>query len=166
MPAPLIVMLMAEWRTRNPGGSDSSTTLRHYLQSVELVMHCALRQNAPGLSMEDRASLRTRVQSAFTSFRDFLRTPLWREPSLYICLGLSNMAPLLVELVEKDRGLVTEELVEVLDSVWSTMQEAIGGERSRKLRAYVEWTGEVLDALKAAVTGRPLNSSMFFCFHA
>ncbi|KAI0370042.1 hypothetical protein BV20DRAFT_967032 [Pilatotrama ljubarskyi] len=156
-------MLMAEWRARNPGGSDSSTTLRHYLQSVELFIHCALRQRSPRLSPEDRQAVRTRAQSALASFRDFLRTSLWREPSLYICLGLSNIVPLLVELVKKDRELVTEDLVEVLDSVWSAVQEgelgAIDGERLARLHAYVEWTGEVLDALKAAMSGRPVNSS-------
>lgn len=160
---PHIVMVMAEWRTRNPGGSDPSTTLRHYLQSVELIIHCALRQTTPGLSAEERAAVRTRTRSAFASFRDFLRTSLWREPSLYICLGLSNMVPLLVELVQQDRELVTDELVEVLSSVWSAVQEdelgMAGGDRLRRLHAYVEWTGEVLEALKAVVSGKPVNPS-------
>ncbi|OJT05954.1 hypothetical protein TRAPUB_3141 [Trametes pubescens] len=162
------VMVMAEWRARNPGGSDPSTTLRHYLQSVELIIHCALRQTTPGLSPEERAAIRTRTQSAFASFRDFLRTSLWREPSLYICLGLSNMVPLLVELVQQDRELVTDELVEVLSSVWLAVQEdelgMAGGNRLRRLHAYVEWTGEVLEALKAAVSGKPVNPSTSHAF--
>ncbi|KAI0830873.1 hypothetical protein BC628DRAFT_909889 [Trametes gibbosa] len=162
------VVLMAEWRARNPGGSDSSTTLRHYLQSVELIIHCVLRQNVPGISPEDRASLRSRTKNTLASFRDFLRTPLWRESSLYICLGLSNMVPLLVELVQQDRELVTDELVEVLDSVWSAVQDSelggASGDRLRKLHAYVEWTGEVLEALKATMSGRPVNAARKVAF--
>ncbi|KAI0673931.1 hypothetical protein C8Q78DRAFT_661106 [Trametes maxima] len=157
------VMLVAEWRMRNPGGSDSSTTLRHYLQSIELIIHCALRQQSPALSVDERATVRMRAQTALTSFRDFLRTSLWREPSLYICLGLSNIVPLLVELVQRDREWVTEDLVEVLDSVWSAVQEeeliAADRNRLRRLHAYIEWTGEVLEVLKAVISGRPIDSS-------
>ncbi|KAI0778951.1 hypothetical protein BD413DRAFT_122445 [Trametes elegans] len=157
------VMLMAEWRARNPGGSDSATTLRYYLQSIEVSIHCALRQHLLGLSTDEQLSVRARAQTALASLRDFLRTSLWREPSLYICLGLSNIVPLLVELVHADRELVTEDLVEVLDSVCSALQEGeltvADGDRLRRLHAYVEWTSEVLDALKAVMSGGPVNSN-------
>ncbi|RPD82734.1 hypothetical protein L226DRAFT_528866 [Lentinus tigrinus ALCF2SS1-7] len=156
------VMIMSEWRARFPGGTDIPTTLRHYLQSIESVVRCALRSISSDLSDDDRQSIRTRVQSTLSSFRGFLRTSLWKEPSLYICLGLSNIVPLLVELVRHDRELVTEELAETLDHVWSAIredaQDVADGERLRRVQAYIDWTGEVLEALKAVMDGRPVDA--------
>ncbi|KAI0801383.1 hypothetical protein C8Q74DRAFT_487638 [Fomes fomentarius] len=156
------VMVMSEWRARMPGGTDISTTLRHYLQSVEGVIHCGLRTALRDLSDEDRHCIRTRVQSTLASFRGFLRTSIWKEPSLYICLGLSNIVPLLFELAQHDRELVTAELAETLDNVWSAVsedaQEVADGERLRRVQAYIDWTGEVLEALKAVMDGRPVDA--------
>lgn len=157
-------MVMSDWRARHPGGTDISTTLRHYLQSVESVVRCALRSTSTELSFEDRQTIRWRVQSTLSSFRGFLGTSLWKEPSLYICLGLSNIVPLLVELAQKDRELVTEELAEALDHVWvAILEDAQGvadGERVRRVQAYIDWTGEVIEALKAVMHGRPVNTGM------
>ena len=159
---PATVMIMSEWRARFPGGTDISTTLRHYLQSIESVVRCALRSISSDLSNDDRQSIRTRVRSTLSAFRGFLRTSLWKEPSLYICLGLSNIVPLLVELVRHDRELVTEELAETLDHVWSAIredaQDVADGERLRRVQAYIDWTGEVLEALKAVMDGRPVDA--------
>ncbi|KAI0701270.1 hypothetical protein C8T65DRAFT_741795 [Cerioporus squamosus] len=156
------VMIMSEWRARFPGGTDISTTLRHYLQSIESVVRCALRSMSTDLSADDRQSIRARVQSTLSAFRGFLRTSLWKEPSLYICLGLSNIVPLLVELVRHDRELVTEELAETLDHVWSAIredaQDVADRDRLRRVQAYIDWTGEVLEALKAVMDGRPVDA--------
>lgn len=161
----ITVMVMSEWRARFPGGTDISTTLRHYLQSVEAVIRCALRSTSRDLTSEDRQFIRTRVQSTLGFFRGFLRTSLWKEPSLYICLGLSNIVPLLVELAQFDRDLVTDELAETLNNVWSAVcegaQEVADGERLRRVQAYIDWTGEVLEALKAVMEGRPVDASTY-----
>ena len=153
---------MSEWRARYPGGTDVSTTLRHYLQSVEAVIRCALRSAAAALPADDRQTVRARTQSTLAFFRGFLRTSLWKEPSLYICLGLSNIVPLLVDLAQHDRGLVTAELAETLDHAWSTILEGAqgvaDGDRLRRVQAYIDWTGEVLEALKAVMDGRPVDA--------
>ena len=70
-------MIMSEWMARFPGGTDISTTLRHYLQSIESVVRCALRSISSDLSNDDRQSIRTRVRSTLSAFRGFLRTSLW-----------------------------------------------------------------------------------------
>ena len=89
----------------------------------------------------------------------------WKDPSLYIFLGLSNIVPLLVELAQFDRDLVTDELAETLNNVWSAVcedaQEVADGERLRRVQAYIDWTGEVLEALKAVMEGRPVDASTY-----
>ena len=173
-------MVMSDWRARFPGGTDISTTLRHYLQSVESILRCALRsgvagslddndENAPTpspLSSGDLAQVHARVASTLAFFRGFLCTSLWREPSLYICLGLSNIVPLLVDLARASRPaarmLVTPALADALSNVWSAVAEGtsvngVDPERLRRVQAYVDWTGEVLEALKAELGGYPLD---------
>ena len=104
--------------------------------------------------------MHARAHRALASFRSFLHTSLWREPSLYICLGLSNIVPLLVDLARADAALVPPELVDALSAVWSAVSEGADadGERLRRVQGYIDWTGEVLEALRAVTDGRPVLS--------
>ena len=65
--------IMSEWMARFPGGTDGSTSLRHW-QSIQSVVRCALRSISSDLSNDDRQSIRTRVRSTLSAFRGFLRT--------------------------------------------------------------------------------------------